>query len=79
MRNDGPIFFLNFPQLLVHTMHKYVIEILIKPEDSSPTCIRFPETTFIAVTSYQNNAVSSLRAISKFLFIPFPIKPSLPK
>ena len=49
----------SFPQLLVHTMHKYVIEIVIKPENSSPTCFRFPETTFIAVTSYQNNGVSS--------------------
>ena len=48
-----------FPQLLVHTMHKYVIEIVIKPEDSPATSVRFPETTFIAVTFYQNNAVST--------------------
>lgn len=44
-------------------MHKYVIDIVVQPvgvDLSSTIKIRLPETTFVAVSSYQNTRVSSL-------------------
>lgn len=39
-------------------MHKYVMEVMIETDGQPPIIIKLPETTFIAVTSYQNSMVS---------------------
>lgn len=47
-------------QVLLHTMHKYVMEVMIETDGQTPIVIKLPETTFIAVTSYQNSMVSAI-------------------
>jgi len=51
-------------------MHKYQPRLIITPQDGSrqPQIFKFPETTFIAVTAYQNANVI-LYFISTFLVI----------
>ena len=45
-------------QILLYTMHKYQLQLEVLPaETDRPFKINIPETTFIAVTSYQNNQV----------------------
>ena len=55
-------------QALLHSMHKYFIRLVIDEERKSPPgepkpvprpilTMEFPETTFIAVTAYQNEEV----------------------
>lgn len=49
-------------QILLHTMHKYVMEIIVSPIDGSqPTSLLLPETTFVAVSAYQNSEVIKLK------------------
>lgn len=50
-------------QILLHSMHKYRVMITIKEESNggNVTHFDFPETTFIAVTAYQNNAITQLK------------------
>ena len=38
-------------------MHKYVMQLVLEVEGQEPVVIPLPETTFIAVTSYQNSMV----------------------
>jgi len=41
--------------ILLYTMHKYQLELVVAPVGRKmPFKIKIPETTFIAVTSYQN-------------------------
>lgn len=43
-------------------MHKYVMEVIVTPQDGSqPTSLLLPETTFIAVSAYQNSEVIKLK------------------
>ena len=43
-------------------MHKYIMEIVVTPTDGSePTTLSLPETTFIAVSAYQNSEVIKLK------------------
>lgn len=49
-------------QILLHTMHKYIMKIVVDPTDGSgATVIPLPESTFIAVSAYQNVAVTQLK------------------
>ena len=50
-----------FLQILLHTMHKYVMELVIKPEDQPEIIIPLPDTEFMAVTAYQNSEVTKLK------------------
>ena len=44
-----------FSQILLHTTHKYVMELVVKQVGAeSTTIIRLPKTTLIAITCYQN-------------------------
>lgn len=47
--------------LLVRNMHKYVIEIVVQSRNTPSTTVRFPETTFIAVSGYQNQRVHKMK------------------
>ena len=60
------------PQALLHSMHKYFLRLVIEEERKTPpgeerlpakTVLQldFPETTFIAVTAYQNEEVTQLK------------------
>ena len=55
-------------QALLHSMHKYFLRLVIEEERKCPPgepkqeprpilSVEFPETTFIAVTAYQNEEV----------------------
>ena len=63
-----------FPlQILLYTMHKYELELVVAPAGmDTPFKIKIPDTTFMAVTSYQNIQVGSRRlqhaTAYKFLF-----------
>ena len=57
------------PQALLHSMHKYYLRLLVEEErrvvageERQPARnvlrLDFPETTFVAVTAYQNEEVS---------------------
>ena len=49
------MYILLFPQILLHTQHKYVMELVVKQVGAErTTVIRLPKTSFIAVTVYQN-------------------------
>lgn len=59
-------------QALLHSMHKYFLRLVVEEERKSPpreeklpakTVLQmdFPETTFIAVTAYQNEEVTQLK------------------
>ncbi len=49
-------------QILIHTMHKYVLEIFIQNvTEKKETTFPLPPTEFIAVTAYQNPALTSLK------------------
>ena len=52
-------------QVLLHSMHKYKVVITIKEADiktlGRTLHFEFPETTFIAVTAYQNSAITQLK------------------
>lgn len=49
-------------QVLVHTMHKYVMELIISPANKSgDTVIRLDETAFVAVSAYQNTNLTQLK------------------
>ena len=49
-------------QILVHTMHKYVIQLVLSPLDSSGDhVISLPDTTFVAVTAYQNTNLTQMK------------------
>ena len=60
------------PQALLHSMHKYFLRLVIEEERKTPpgeeklpakTVLQldFPETSFIAVTAYQNEEVTQLK------------------
>ena len=50
------------PQILVHTMHKYVMEVIVSPSHKSgDKVIRLEETTFVAVSAYQNTNLTQLK------------------
>ena len=58
-------------QALIHSMHKYYLRLIIDEEFKSPPGQKlpaknvlqmdFPETSFIAVTAYQNEEVTQLK------------------
>ena len=63
-----------FLQILLHSMHKYFLRLIVEEERRSApgegrgppkTTIStdFPETTFIAVTAYQNEEVCTLTPV----------------
>ena len=63
---------LNFHQALLYSMHKYFLRLIVEEERKSlsgegkppPKIVLradFPETTFIAVTAYQNEEVTQLK------------------
>ena len=73
---NGPIYYTHdithFLQALLHSMHKYFLRLVIEEERKTPpgedklpakTVLQmdFPETTFIAVTAYQNEEVTQLK------------------
>ena len=62
---DVAVQFIILFQVLLHSMHKYKVIITIKEEHNMPLGrqmqFEFPETTFIAVTAYQNNAITQLK------------------
>ena len=49
-------------QMILNSMQKYqpVLKVICET-DGMTQCFRFPETTFIAVTAYQNHGVSGIR------------------
>lgn len=59
------------PQALLYSMHKYFIRLIVEEEykatseDKFPVKVvaqlSFPETTFVAVTAYQNEEVTQLK------------------
>lgn len=60
------------PQALLHSMHKYFLRLIVEEERKTPPGeeklparvvlqMDFPETTFIAVTAYQNEEVTQLK------------------
>ena len=67
--NDHCVFVL---QALLHSMHKYFLRLIVEEERKTPPGeeklparvvlqMDFPETTFIAVTAYQNEEVTQLK------------------
>ena len=48
-------------QILLHTMHKYVMELVVEPEDHPEIIIPIPDTEFMAVTAYQNSRITQLK------------------
>lgn len=60
------IFFLL--QILLQSMHKYSVETVIEPVEpyGTPIVIPLPNTTFIAVTAYQNTRVSLSEGTKSF-------------
>ncbi len=49
-------------QILLHTMHQYVMTIVISSIDNGDSiAVSLPETTFIAVSAYQNSEVIKLK------------------
>ena len=49
-------------QILIHTMHKYVLEIIVSPMNGSPSSVTtLQETSFIAVSCYQNPKLTQLK------------------
>ena len=48
-------------QVLLHTMHKYVMEIVLQPTGQPEICIPIPDTEFVAVTAYQNTKITQLK------------------
>jgi len=50
------------PQILLHTMHKYVLNLIISPSDhSGDITLTLKETSFIAVTAYQSGIVTQMK------------------
>lgn len=53
-----------FFQILLHTMHKYVLEIIVGPADgaaTTATTMKLDDTAFIAVSAYQNTNLTQLK------------------
>lgn len=50
-------------QIHLHTMHKYLIKIIVTPktDGAQPTVLPLKETTFVAVTAYQNLNLTQLK------------------
>ena len=48
-------------QVLLHTMHKYVMEIMVEAAGEEPIIIPLPNTVFMAVTAYQNTQITQLK------------------
>lgn len=53
-------------QVMLQSMHKYMVRILISETGKDvnatvPKTFTFPETTFMAVTAYQNNHITKLK------------------
>ena len=60
--NANRCVFLSATQILLHTMHKYSMEVVVRDDSTgSETSIEIPETTFIAVTAYQNTKLTQLK------------------
>lgn len=56
------MFTLSTTQILLHTMHKYTMKIVVEQVDScKKTVIPLPDTTFIAVSAYQNVELIGLK------------------
>ena len=45
----------------MHTMHKYVVAIVLKTASQPAITIPIPETEFVAVTAYQNTEITQLK------------------
>ena len=68
-------------QALLHSMHKYYLKLIVEEEVRAPpgeerpppkTIVskEFPETTFVAVTAYQNEEVNALwQGLTKWLIL----------
>lgn len=56
------LLFLAFSQILLHTMHKYMMKIIVDHSNgTNRTVIPLPDTTFIAVSAYQNVELTQLK------------------
>ncbi len=50
-----------FIQILLHTMHKYVAQVVLEPAGQPAITIPIPNTEFIAVTAYQNSDITHMK------------------
>ena len=49
-------------KILLHTMHKYMMEIIVEPANGSDQVIvSLPDTVFVAVSAYQNMELTQLK------------------
>ena len=57
------ILILSFLQIFLHTMRKYVLEVVVKSgvSPSQELCLPLQDTTFIAVSTYHNRDVAQLK------------------